>query len=105
MDQETSKRVEQFIESVSKHEHCLVSAFIFGSYVRGTQHNDSYIDVALVIEGLSDNQRFDTQVRLMMIASRFDTRIEPHPISLKDLNSNNPFSVEIKKTGLELSLK
>jgi len=30
---------------------------------------------------------------------------EPHPISNKDLETNNPFVVEILKTGIEINLK
>ena len=40
----------------------------------------------------------------MMIASKIDTRIEPHPISKQDLNSNIPFVMEIKRTGIELKV-
>jgi hypothetical protein len=38
----------------------------------------------------------------MLLASQIDTRIEPHPISHKDFHSDNPFVVEIKKTGFEI---
>jgi hypothetical protein len=31
-------------------------------------------------------------------------RVEQHPISKDDLNSNNPFAVEIRRTGIELKL-
>jgi hypothetical protein len=44
------------------------------------------------------------QVRLMMIASQIDSRIEPHPISKQELNSNNPFAIEIRRTGIELKV-
>jgi hypothetical protein len=38
----------------------------------------------------------------MLLASQIDTRIEPHPISHNDFHSDNPFVVEIKKTGFEI---
>ena len=69
------------------------------------QRPESDIDVALVIDNLADSERFDTQVRLMLLAAKIDTRIEPHPISKQDLNSNNPFAAEIRRTGIELKIK
>jgi uncharacterized protein len=56
----------------------------------------------LIIDNLDDQDKFDVQVKLLLLASEFDTRIEPHPISNEDFNSNNPFALEIKKTGIEI---
>ena len=39
----------------------------------------------------------------MILATKFDSRIEPHPISNSDINSNNPFVSEILKTGIEIN--
>jgi uncharacterized protein len=105
MDKGISKTIKRYIESVAKQQPGLISAFIFGSYARNMQRSESDIDVALVIDDLADNERFDTQVRLMLIASKIDNRIEPHPISKHDLNSNNPFALEIRRTGIELKVK
>jgi hypothetical protein len=57
--------------------------------------------LALIFKNLHDSKRFDLQVQLMLLASQIDTRIEPHPISSDDFYSDNPFVVEIKKTGFE----
>lgn len=59
--------------------------------------------MALIIKELDDSWRFDTQVQLMLMASKIDSGIEPHPISLDDFYSGNPFVREIQKTGMELS--
>jgi len=96
--------VKKYVDSVAKQLPGLVSAYIFGSYAKNTQRPESDIDVALVIDNLSDNDKFDTQVRLMMLASTIDNRLEPHPISSQDMNSNNPFAVEIGKTGIEIKV-
>jgi uncharacterized protein len=105
MDKKINRTVKKYIDSVAKNQPGLISAFIFGSYAKNTQQLDSDIDVALVIDNLPDNDRFETQVKLMMIASKIDNRIEPHPISKQDLISNSPFALEIRKTGIELKLK
>lgn len=97
--------MKNYIDSVLLQQPGLITAFIFGSYANNKQRIDSDIDIALVIDNLSDNDRFDTQVKLMMLASKIDSRIEPHPISKQDLASNNPFVLEIKRTGIELNVR
>jgi uncharacterized protein len=80
----------------------LVTTYLFGSYARKKQKKDSDIDLAMIIDQLSDTERFDVQVQLMLTASEFDLRIEPHPLSSEDFQSNNPFAAEIKRTGIEI---
>ena len=63
---------------------------------------DSDIDLAVIFSQLIDAERFDIQVQLLLTASQFDSRIEPHPFSVDDFYSGNPFAEEIKRTGLEL---
>jgi len=102
MDKNINRIIKNYINSVLEQEPGLISAFLFGSYAQNKQRLESDIDIALVFDNLSDSERFNTQVKLMMLASEIDTRIEPHPISKKDLLSNNPFVLEIKRTGIEL---
>lgn len=54
------------------------------------------------LDNLKDSDKFDIQVQLMLLASRFDSRIKPPPLSKQDLISDNPFVHEIKKTGIEI---
>lgn len=104
MDQGIIATVKKYIDSVAKQQPWLVSAYLFGSYAKNKQRLESDIDIALIIENLSDNDRFDTQVRLMVLASTIDNRIEPHPISNQDIISINPFAVEIRETGIEIKV-
>lgn len=105
MDKNIRKIVKTYIHSVLNHQPDLLSAYIFGSYARNNQRAESDIDIALVIDNMSDIDRFDTQVKLMLLASNIDNRIEPHPISKEELKSNNPFVLEILKTGIKLNIK
>ncbi len=105
MDKDIHRIAKNYINSVLKQQPGLISAFIFGSYANNNQRVDSDIDIALVIDNMSDAERFNMQVNLLMIASKIDNRIEPHPISKQDLLSNNPFVMEIKRTGIELKVK
>ena len=75
--------------------------FLFGSYARGTFHEDSDIDLAIIFDSLSDS--FDMQVELMKMR-KFDIRIEPHPLSGEsDSQISNPLAKEILKNGLEIA--
>ena len=105
MEKDIRKIVKKYIHTVLHHQPDLLSAYIFGSYARNNQRTESDIDIALVIDNMADIDRFDTQVKLMLLASNIDNRIEPHPISKEELKSNNPFVLEILKTGIKLNLK
>lgn len=59
----------------------------------------------MVLDKLSDEDRFNLQVELMTLAANFDVRIEPHPIGKRDFNFSNPFAAEIIKTGIEIKNK
>ena len=102
MDKRTNRIIRNYISSVATINSKLVKVYLFGSYAKQTDRPDSDIDVAFVIKDLKDEERFDLQVQLMLLASDFDMRIEPHPISNLDFNSENPFVAEIKKTGIEI---
>lgn len=102
MDKETDRKIKDFIAMVAKQRPGLVTAYLFGSYVKGNQTDHSDIDVALIMDKLLLAEKFDVQVQLMLIASQFDLRIEPHPISKEDFFSDNPFAAEIRKTGIEI---
>jgi len=105
MDKTTDIKVREFILEAGKQNPELVKAYLFGSYTRNTNFKfESDIDIALILNNLNDVDKFDMQVKLMMLALKFDSRIEPHPISEKDMNTNNPFTAEIKKTGIEIPL-
>lgn len=104
MDIKTNKAISNFIATVATENKSFNKAYLFGSYARKSERNDSDIDLALVIDDLDDETRFDIQVQLMLLAADFDIRIEPHPISNKDFNQGNPFASEIMKTGIEIEL-
>ena len=88
--------VKEFARIVSNKYDC-VEFILFGSYVKETNHNDSDIDIAVILKDF-DNF-FNIQFELMRLRRKIDSRIEPHPIRLKDFNDNNPLVIEIKQHG------
>lgn len=102
MDKETDNIIKQYISSVANQTPGFVTAYLFGSFAKNNQRAESDIDIAVIIDNLMDSEKFNIQVQLMLLASKFDSRIEPHPLSKQDFISDNPFVHEIKKTGIEL---
>ena len=75
-------------------------ALLFGSYAKGSQHEDSDIDIAIVLKNAGDI--FDTQAEMMKLRRKFDLHIEPHPFEYSDFNRSNPVINEILKYGIEI---
>ena len=76
---------------------------LFGSYAKGTEHKDSDIDIAIVIDEFKDNI-IDEEVEFMMMRKGIDYRIEPHIIRIEDYkNISNPFVQEVVETGIRVA--
>lgn len=104
MDKSTDLVISEFQKLAREKFEGIESVYLFGSYAKGIQTKDSDIDLAIVFDTLDDSDRFDIQVALMLLASEVDSRIEPHPFSKKEFISQNPFVVEIKATGREITV-
>jgi uncharacterized protein len=78
-----------------------VKIILFGSYAKGNYHKDSDIDVAVILKDY--NNKIETQVDLMRIRRKIDSRIEPHPFREKDFEATNPIVNEILKHGLNIN--
>jgi len=104
MDKKTDKIIKDYLSFVSSKFPGVKKAYLFGSFAKDTQNPDSDIDIAIIFNEITDEEKFDLQVQLLVIASDFDMRIEPHPLSEDEFHSWYPLSVEIKKTGIELEL-
>jgi predicted nucleotidyltransferase len=93
------KIVENYIAEVKKN-YIVDAALLFGSYVKGTQHENSDIDVALVIDV---KNKFDEIGKLYAYTWNIDTRIEPHLIYPEDFNRRDDFFInEIIRTGIRI---
>lgn len=78
----------------------VMKVYLFGSYAKGKAHEDSDIDVAIVLANMNDF--FDTQMKLMRLRRKVDLRIEPHPININEFNQVNPLANEILTHGFEV---
>ena len=92
--------IEKYIEEISKY-YKIDAIILFGSYAKGTNNEDSDIDIAIISSDIKD--KFDDMVKLMNLRWDIDLRIEPHPIKTEEFKENEtPFIDEVIKTGIEL---
>lgn len=85
-----------------KSKYDIQDVILFGSYAKGTHHEDSDIDIAIVIKKVNDI--IDTQIDLMKLRRKIDLRIEPHPFDIQDFNRTNPVVNEILKFGININM-
>jgi uncharacterized protein len=83
-----------------KNRYQIKNAILFGSYAKGTNREDSDIDIAIILSQVSDI--IDIQIEMMKLRRKIDLRIEPHPFDELDFNSTNPVVNEILKYGVEI---
>ncbi len=92
--------VARFIAAAQRQQR-IVTAYLYGSYVKGTATQWSDIDVALVSPDFAANL-FQARVALLHLAAQIDDRIEPHPFTPDDFTINHPLVNEIRQTGVRL---
>lgn len=78
-------------------------AWLFGSYAKGNQHDDSDIDIAIVLED-GQSKSFDTEVTLMFIRSGEETLIEPHAFTKDEFNLIVPIVHQIVENGERIKI-
>lgn len=73
--------------------------YLFGSYAKGTNREDSDIDVAIVVNTLQGDY-FSTTPLLWKLRREIDDRIEP--ILFEKHNDKSGFLQEIERNGIEI---
>ena len=101
IDAEIATSVKKFAKEVSK-KYKISAIILFGSYAKGTNHEDSDIDIAIVSEDFEDI--YDVMAILMGMTWDIDARIEPHPITKDDYDKiADPFIKEVIDTGIKVA--
>lgn len=93
--------IEKFIKEIKK-KYNVEAIILFGSYAKGTESEDSDIDIAIVSDDFDDI--YDCMAILMGMTWDIDARIEPHPIKKKDFDEVSDYFVkEIIDTGIKVA--
>jgi predicted nucleotidyltransferase len=98
MDKEQAiKLAERYKETVAEHLP-LKALYLYGSYSKGNYTSDSDIDIAVVVDHLSDDYFEDTPL-LWKLKRKVSNLIEP---VLLTEDTNNPLYADILKTGIRI---
>ncbi len=93
--------IKKYIQELKKEKMDILTVYLYGSYAKGTNREDSDIDIAIVCKN-ADVDIIEKNIKLWKIAVRVDTRISPMYSTQIDFNKDYiPIVTEIKK-GLEL---
>lgn len=85
------KRYKALVEERMK----IRCVYLFGSYSKGTYNQDSDIDVAIVVDDLSD-ENFQKRAALWKLRRQVSTLIEP---VMLEADEDNPLYYDIVRTG------
>ncbi len=103
MDKEDAIRMSiNYLKRLKSHDIFFSEAWMFGSFAKGIQHEESDIDIAIVLDD-SVSDSFDTEVQLMVLRRGDETRIEPHAFSKKEFSQNTPIVKQIQAQGFRIS--
>ena len=101
-NREIMEIVKKYVKKVCEN-YQIETIILFGSYEKGTWHEDSDIDIAIVTNDIKNNI-FDEELNLVKLRRKIDTRIEPHLISIEDYkNVETPLIKEIIDTGIKVA--
>ncbi|NQU80719.1 MAG: nucleotidyltransferase domain-containing protein [Bacteroidetes bacterium] len=95
---EVINKVKQY-RLLLKDHFALERVYLFGSWAKETQSEDSDIDVAVVVSHL-EGDYFSTTPLLWKLRRQIDDRIEP--VIIEKDNDKGGFLDEIQKYGIEI---
>jgi len=104
MDKNDALRISKgYLQRVQNSDLGFTEAWLFGSYARGNQHDNSDIDIAIVLKD-DVNHTFETDVKLMVIRKGDETLIEPHAFTKDEFDDNVPIVSQIIKYGERIEI-
>ena len=101
IDSKIMESIKKYIEKISQY-YKIEAIILFGSYAKGTEDEDSDIDIAIISNDFNDI--IEDGAKLIGLTWKIDTRIEPHPITTEDYKKvSNPFIREVVDTGIKVA--
>ena len=101
IDSTIMESIKKYIEKISQY-YKIEAIILFGSYAKGTEDEDSDIDIAIISNDFNDI--IEDGAKLIGLTWKIDTRIEPHPITTEDYKKvSNPFIREVVDTGIKVA--
>jgi predicted nucleotidyltransferase len=97
--------VIRFVNDIAAKGIKVEAVYLYGSYARGTQREDSDIDVAIISASFGKD-RYEEAKILRQIAWRIDPKLEPVPLSYDAFMNDDwvPLVHEIKTKGTKVDI-
>ena len=93
--------INKFISEIKK-QYNVITIILFGSYAKGTENENSDIDIAIISDDFDDI--YECMANLMGMTWDIDARIEPHPIKKKDFDEVSDYFIkEVIDTGIKVA--
>lgn len=92
----------QYLKRLQDNNIKFSDVWLFGSYAKGLQKDNSDIDLAIILDDIE--KTFDTEVKLMVIRRGEETLIEPHPFTKEEFDQNLPIVKQIVKNGEKIKI-
>lgn len=103
MDKATAiKLSRKYLIKVRKNKIEFSEAWLFGSFANGNNHENSDIDIAIVLP--KNNKTFEMEVMLMTLRTGVETMIEPHAFNKNDFEINSPIVYQILHNGFKINI-
>jgi len=95
--------VRQYIADVKK-AMPIDKVYLYGSYAKGTEGENSDIDICFFSQAFETWRTLDILTELFYLKIKYDkdVLIEPNAFPASELNNDNPFVKEILRTGREI---
>ncbi|MEW5693226.1 MAG: nucleotidyltransferase domain-containing protein [Candidatus Hydrogenedentota bacterium] len=95
------KEIKSLIEKIEKNGISIKTAYLFGSYARGSFKKWSDIDLLLVSDDFCGIRFYDME-RLIPLTHGYNSLIELHPLKSENFCQEDLFVTEIVNTGIKL---
>lgn len=104
MDKNDALRISRgYLNKLKNSNIAFTEAYLFGSFAKNKQHDNSDIDIAIVLKD-NVNHTFDTDVQLMINRKGEEIIIEPHAFSQDEFDYNLPIVSQIIKYGIKIEI-
>ena len=96
--------VQQYIADVKK-VMPIDKTYLYGSYAKGTQRENSDVDICFFSQAFESRRTVDILTELFYLKTKYDkdVLIEPNAFPVSELYNDNPFVKEIMRTGREIA--
>ena len=103
MDNTTNRIAHAFAKQV-KQQYPIKAVYVYGSHVKGTTHEYSDIDIAVIVDPMPSPEFMRIFGGLYAIAARYEGNIEPNLLEDDGQYCKYSFLTEVMETGLRVDV-